>query len=132
MCYPNPEGLTMQSKYQEITFTDGDVLNKEDWIPQGEYNPHNVHPWLFHDHGFVLCVVFAGNLQDALDIAADADKLDRYLVDAKDYPEDDPAWEDFAYLGNASEPFDIESLQFLELPNPPFSFCAVFNLRPGI
>ncbi len=117
------------SKIQEIKFTDADVINADDFIPKGEFNPHNVHGFLLHDHGFVVCVVFASTLQDALDEAVDSDKLDRYLIaesDYKDYgidTDDDRA----AYLGNASEPFDIESLGVVELPNPPFSFCAMFN-----
>lgn len=114
------------AEYQQVKFTDADVVNGDEYIPAGTYNPHNVRPWLFHDHGFVLAVVFAPNLQDALDEAADADKLDRYLIreeDMGDYPKD----EGINYLGNASEPFDIESVSAIEMPNPPFSFVALFN-----
>jgi hypothetical protein len=32
-----------------------------------------------------------------------------------------------AFLGNASEPFDIENIDVIELPNPKFSFVALFN-----
>jgi hypothetical protein len=31
------------------------------------------------------------------------------------------------FLGNASELFDIESLGYVELPNPKRSFCAQFD-----
>lgn len=128
-------------------FDDTDVVNFDDWIPAGEYNPHNVRPWLLHDHGFTLAVVFAGNLQDALDIAVDSDKLDRFQIDREndsersDYMTTDvkemasgfdsecPEFTDAqgvqywwkiepAFLGNAGEPFDIESLGVVELPNP--------------
>lgn len=118
----------MQAKFKEITFTDADVVDKDDFIPAGEYNPHNVRPWLLHDHGFVVAVVFADCLQDALDKAVDSNKMDRYLIDKEslinDYPEDE---EGVSRLGNASEPFDIESLEVIELPNPKFSFAALFN-----
>jgi hypothetical protein len=148
--------MSVQCKYREITFTDADVVNIDNWIPKGEYNPHNVRPWLLHDHGFVLCVVFAESLQEALDEAADENKLDRYQI----YPEQDkgdyltsnwdeadhsldpecPEWVDTpsgvkywwrdgmvpAFLGNAGEPFDIDTLEFIGLPNPSRSFCAQF------
>ncbi len=118
----------LQSKFSEITFTDADIVNKDDFIPKGEYNPHNVRPFLLHDHGFIVAVVFADCLQDAIDIAVDADRMDRYAIDPKDmadYPDD----EGISFLGNAGEPFDIESLGAIELPNPEFSFCALFNAR---
>jgi hypothetical protein len=116
----------MTATFNEIKFSDDDVVNKDDFIPKGEYNPHNVRPWLLHDHGFTVAVVFASSLQDALDEAVDADKLDRFQVteaEMADYPDD----EGIAFLGNASEPFDIEGLAAIELPNPPFSFVALFN-----
>lgn len=121
------------SVYQQIKFTETDVINLDDWIPAGEYNPHNVRPFLLHDHGFCLCVVFADCLQDAIDEAVDQGKLDRYMitdVDKADYldPEIGDFRDDVAFLGNASEPFDIESLGAIELPNPPRSFCAQFNI----
>jgi len=118
----------MQTSFQDIKFSDADVVDLDNWIAAGEYNPHSVRPWLFHDHGFVLCVVFADSLQDALDEAVDADKLDRYLIaegDMKDYENE----EGISFLGNAGEPFDIESLGVIELPNPKRSFCAQFDAR---
>lgn len=148
----------MESKWKEIKFTDADVI-KGDFIPKGEYNPYKIHPFLFHDHGFVICVVFASNLQEALDEAVDNDKLDKYMIDLTDkndrddylvkdvvtpgFDKDCPEWTDPetddkywwreemqpAFLGNASQPFDIESIGIEELPNPPFSFCALFNTR---
>jgi len=140
----------MNATYREITFSDADVVNADDFIPKGEFNPHNVRPWLLHDHGFTLAVVFADSLQDAIDEAVDNDKLDRYQLDPNDEHvredymhevesgqgmkvEKDGAtvwldWNDeVAFLGNASEPFDIEGLDAIELPNPPFSFVALFN-----
>lgn len=113
----------------DFTFSDSDVVDYREWIPKGEYNPHNVRPFLLHDHGFTLAVVFASCLQDAIDAAVDAGKLDRFKLteeDLKDYEEDDDR---IAYLGNAGEPFDIESLDVVELPNPPASFVACFNAR---
>ena len=126
----------MESQFNEIKFTDDDVIEIDDWIPSGEYNPHNVRPWLLHDNGFVLCIVFASSLQDALDIAVDESKLDRFQVSEEDLKADytfdtdsdgNRDYHGIAYLGNACESFDIESLGYIELPNPKRSWCATFN-----
>ena len=128
----------MESEYRGIRFTDADVVNPRDYTAEGDYNPHRVRPWLLHDHGFVLAVVFASCEQDALDEAVDAGKLDRYMLDASDpqtrqdygnsQPDGSWDWHDgVSFLGNAGEPFDIESLGMVELPTPPFSFCALLN-----
>ena len=117
----------------EYRITEDDITDGESFIPAGEYNPHNVHPFILHDAGYVIAVVFAEHLQDALDIACDAGKLDRYQVsadDLKDYetgertdvgsahcPEGYPEYQGICYLGNASEPFDIEGLDAVEVPN---------------
>ena len=111
---------TVKRQNLEWTFSDADVLNIDNYIPEGDYNPHRVRPWLLHDHGRTLCVVFADCLQDALDIAADEDKLDRYAVSEGNA-------DHFAYLGNAGEPFDIETLGCVELDNPPMSFAALYK-----
>lgn len=110
-----------------IKFTDADVVEVGECIYDGEYNPHNVRPWLLHDHGFALAVVFASDVQDALDIAADGGNLDRFMVtdvDSADYEEDDAR---ITYLGNGGKPFDIESLGIIELRSPPRSFVAEYN-----
>jgi hypothetical protein len=147
-----------ESKFQEIKFTDVDVVNLDNWIPNGEYNPHKVGPWLIHEAGFVLAVVFASCLQEALDEAVDENKLDKFRIhperddDRADYMTDDfaeadggldpdcPEYEDTnghrfwwkdgrapALLGNASEPFDLDNVSVVALPNPARSFCAQFN-----
>lgn len=118
----------MNANFNEIEFSADDVVNIDDWIPHGDYNPHNVRPWLLHDQGFVIAVVFADSLQDALDEAVDAGKMDRYLIDGEanlsDYEDEDE--DGISYLGNAGEPFDIESLGVIELPNPPYSMEQLF------
>ena len=124
-------GAAMQAKFNEITFTDADVVNPDDFIPAGAYNPHGVRPWLLHDHGFTVAIIFASCLQDALDIAVDEGKLDAFQV-SEDELADYGANEDgVSRLGNAGEPFDIEALDAVELPNPPYSFVALFNAMQG-
>ena len=104
-------------KFQEITFSASDIVNPEDWIAEGEYNPHNVRAFLLHDHGFAVAVAFGDCLQDAIDAAVDEGKLDRYQISAEEL--DDYTEDAISYLGNACEPFDIESLGAIELPNAP-------------
>ncbi len=114
----------------EFSFTDEDVIDLGDVQFAGEYNPWNKRMWLFHDHGFTLCVVMAESLQDALDIAVDNDKLDRFLVtedQAEDYGDDIYDCDSLAYLGNASEPFDIETLGYVEFPLPKRSLTALYG-----
>jgi len=115
----------MEATVNEIKFTDKDIVDVEDCVYAGEFNPHNIHPFLFHDHGYVLCVVFASHLQDALDKAVDEDKLDRFQVDAKEVEAmTDAEAEELSFLGNAGEPFDIENLGFIELSPPKRSWVA--------
>lgn len=110
-----------------IKFSENDVVNIDDWIPAGECNPHNVRPFLLHDHGFVLAIVFADCLRDALDIAADKEKLDSFKIEndnMSDYEDD----ENIDYLGNDGKPFDIENVDVIELENPPrLGFAASFQ-----
>jgi len=121
----------METEVHGVKFSDKDVINGENFDPQGTYNPHGIHPYLFHNEGFVLGVVFASSLQDAFDELADSGKIDHFMVtkeEMKDYPdrdgEPDPC---LTFLGNASEPFDIEGIDVIELRNPPFSFVAQFK-----
>ncbi len=116
----------MTGKYREITFSDDDVVNPDDFIPRGEYNPYNVRPFLLHDHGFPVAIVFGEDLGDALDIAVDAGKMGRYAIipaNVENYHDD----EGISFLGNASEPFDIESLGVEELPIPARSWVSQYN-----
>lgn len=123
-----------QCIHLEVQFTDADVANPDDFIPAGAYNPHNVRPWLIHDQGVVVAVVFASCEQDALDTAVDEGKMDQFQISKSEladwYPdggEGESDGEGVTHLGNASEPFDISCLTIVELPNPKFSFAALFN-----
>lgn len=115
-----------QVNFNGVKFTDADVVNPEDFIPANEYNPRKVRPYVIHDCGLGLAVVFASDGGSALDTAADAGKLDGYQIsdsDVEDYPNE----EGVTFLGSASEPFDLDGVGVIELPNPAFSFVALFN-----
>lgn len=136
----------------KLSFVDADVVDLDDINYEGEYNPHNQSMWLMHDHGSTLCVVMASNLQDALDAAVDNDKLDHYQIDAEDSSDlgdyfttnvagQDPDSPDYvddegvkywysmepAFLGNASEAFDIESVGYVNFPLPKRSLAALYG-----
>ena len=84
------------------------IVNPEGFIPRGSYNPHNVHAFMLcHEFG-LFAIVYASHLQDALDIAVDEGFLDCMQI------EEDDIDEDTAFLGNASEPFDIQYLSVNE------------------
>lgn len=122
----------MKTTYQGFTFTDADVVNLENCIYQGEFNPHNVRPWLIHSATCVLAVVFATCEQDALDEAVDESKLDGLQVSEDDIHSDEgseygPNDYYVTRLGNASEAFDLTDVGIIPMPTPKRSFCAEFN-----
>jgi hypothetical protein len=93
--------------------------------------------WVIHNAGYVQAIVFAEyyaySEQDALDEAADSGKLDYLQVseseladyeigkDSEGYPE----YEGIINLGNASEPFDSQSLDYFEVPANIFALDSV-------
>ena len=114
-----------------VKFQDSDVINPEDYC----LDENKQMFWIFHDHGFVLCVVIAEHPaftnSDALDAAVDSDKLNRYQIDEKDYAEygvntDNPTC---SCLGNAGVPFDIVLLSMECGTCPKFSFTSLFNSK---
>jgi hypothetical protein len=117
----------MQAEFNQIKFSDSDVVNPDDYVPASEHNPNSVRPFLIHDAGFVVAVVFASCLSDAFDIAVDEGKLDGFQVSQEDLADYGPDEEGISHLGNAGEPFDLGTLDAVELPNPPFSFVALFT-----
>jgi hypothetical protein len=106
----------------EWSFNRSDVVNPDDYIPNGEFNPYKIHPFLIHNEFGPLCVVYASNLQDALDEAVDGDKLDSCLVSPEDYKEAEAEGhsDEYANLGNAGEPFDLTYIGFVELANAQY------------
>lgn len=100
-------------------FTESDIANPEEFIPSGEFNPYNTRLYvLVGSYGYVVCVVFAHDIQEALDEAADLDFLDAYLVDEEDFAEaiEEGCEGDFAYLGNGEEPFDLTYFGVFDFP----------------
>jgi hypothetical protein len=84
----------------------GKRMLANDVILPGEYNPHNVKPWVIgHEFG-PIALVWASNVQDALDEAVDANLMESMRVPQKDYEAMTPEeQEELALLGNAGEPF---------------------------
>lgn len=120
-----------ESEFNCIRFDDSHVVEADECIYQGDYNPRNVRPWLIHAGGSAICVVFADCLNDALDEAADEEKLKGFKI-----PDDvaanapDEVYDTYTHLGNDSAPYNIDELEVIELPIPKRSFCAQFNETP--
>jgi len=98
------------------------VVNPDDYIPTGEFNPHNVRPWLIHNEYGTLAIVYASHEQDALDEAVDGDKMDSCMVSPEDYAEAEREGhaDEYANLGNAGEPFDLTYIGMIPLPNKQY------------
>ena len=93
------------TKGAEYELKDEDILLNDVILP-GEYNPHNVRPWLLGAEYRPHCLVWASHEQDAFDAAVDAGKLDGMLIEPEDEAEAEQN-ERLTRLGNAGEPFDL-------------------------
>src|SRR4029078_8668101 len=93
------------TSYGDFTFSDADVLNPQDFVPREASLP--VQPWLIHDHGFPLAIVFAESEDDALYLAADKGKLDAFKIN------DPTCAEDPLCLGNAGLTYDLSAVATL-------------------
>lgn len=122
--------LTGYGSPSEAEIDDSMVVEPGDYIPRGDYNPHNVHPWVIGAEFGPFAVVFASDAGTALDIAADSGKMDFLMVSEEDlendYPTDEDR-EDLLTAGSASEYFYQDYLWMGELENPPFSFVALLS-----
>lgn len=98
-----------------------DFVNPESYCSTG-WTEGRQKAHVLLDGGVVLAIVFDEyykySEQDAIDEAVDCGKLDRFRVadsELKDYlvavdGEGNPEYEGISFLGNASEPFDIDSM----------------------
>lgn len=110
----------------QLKFTVSDIVNLDEamsYVPlngKPSYNPYNVHPHILHVQEHVICVVWASHLQDPLDIAVD--RLDHYRIPETDYEDYDVCGENptCTFLGNAGVPYDISTLEVLEISNHQF------------
>lgn len=104
-----------------------DVVNPAEYIPTGEFNPHNMRPWLIGNEYGVLAIVYAHHEQDAMDEMADSGKLDGHRAEESEltqneYGEDvDDCGTVMSRLGNAGEPFDLTNIWMRELPNKQYA-----------
>ncbi len=103
-----------------LSFTDDDIVNPDDYIPTGEYNPHNVRPFALTAYGTVIGIAFAGCESDAVDEIADSGKLDAYQIPDAEHDCGDDC--EALHAGNAGEPFDQSYLRLFDLPNPKREF----------
>jgi hypothetical protein len=86
-----------------------------DVVLPGDTNPHRVGLWLIEGVYGPIAAVWASNEQDALDEAVDSELMEGYRLSDEDAADrtkgsGDDAEEDFARLGNAGEPFDLNDV----------------------
>lgn len=110
--------------YSEDTFVNKDSYDFHHRVWSGKHPLATV----IHNAGFVVAIVFPEyykwSEQDALDAAADSGKLDFLQIsqsELADYEvgkdsEGHPEYEGIIYLGNASEAFDSENLEYFQVP----------------
>lgn len=91
----------------------------------GERNPYNMRLWVIgHEYGPIVAL-WATNEQDALD-----DMLDQGYQHFLVAPEDVDANGDYAYLGNASEPCNLDYAWIHPVPlekERDFKLCIDFT-----
>jgi hypothetical protein len=99
------------------------VVNPDEYIAPGGFNPHNMRPWLICNEFGPLAIVYAYHEQDALDEMVDSDRLDSCLLSPEDEKErtSPDGEEEFSRLGNAGEPFDLTYISIRELPNKQYA-----------
>lgn len=120
--------MLLEGQINGMKFKDEDVINWGDYhSPDGTvYNK----PWLIYNEYGTLCIVFARCEQDALDEAADNDKLKGHLIDEddKDYDAEAGTYheEEVNYVGNNGKPCDMTNLNIIELPNPKLSLVGMY------
>jgi hypothetical protein len=104
-----------------------DVVNPDEYIANGGFNPHHIRPWLIGNEFGVLGIVYASHEQDAMDELADAGKLDGHLVKMEETTVGengetlDDCGAELTHLGNAGEPFNIDNVWMRELPNKQYA-----------
>lgn len=112
-----------------VKWSDSDLVNPDDYCIDTYCKLYIVH-----DCGFTVAAVIADCLQNALDIIVDeSDKLDGFQIHPEEFENygttAEEQWENMTTLGNASEPFDIETLQVVETALPEFSLAAMVNAQ---
>ena len=114
-----------------LALTDEDVLNQDELLRPDLQDPRTpLRGWVFYSQQTVCCVVFSTELHLALDLAADAGKLESYRVtedEAEKYGGDILNSDELEYLGNSCAPYDIQSLRVLEFAVPALSACRLLG-----
>lgn len=120
--------LAVSLKVGTVKITDDMVVNPGDYIPEGEYNPHHVRPFVIgHEFG-PFAVVFADCDQHAIDEAIDSGKMDFLQVKGDELEQmTEEERDELLCGGNAGEYFRQDYLWMDELTNPAFSFVALLS-----
>jgi hypothetical protein len=113
-----------------VRWSHDDVINPDELLWDMEQRAERKDPighlYVMHDHGFVVCVVYEESEQEAIEEAADQDKLDRWKVtdvDRGDYTGEQME-ELFWFDGDA---YDLEGMDIVELEVPPLDVALLMK-----
>jgi hypothetical protein len=117
--------ITLHTKQNRV-FHGGAVEIEQDRIRcnnvifSGEFNPHNVRLWIIGNEFGALGGVWASSEQDALNELVDCGLGDSLLISEEDQASaTDDEREEWARLGNAGEPADLELAWMAEVEFVP-------------
>lgn len=122
---------TIRINQGEYTITDAMIVNPHEFDPAGRWHQSYTNkPFLFTNYGTPIAIVFARTDQDAIDELIDAGRLDNWKSDDEECrlaQEENEDSECYCLIGgNASEHFNQDGFELIELPIPAFSFVAQF------
>ena len=125
---------TIQRENFDHHYTADCFINPESFdFGHSSWRGHSPRAWCITNAGYIVAIVFQEYYsycdQDALDAAGDSGKLDFLQVTDKELEyyktgedsEGYPKYEGIINLGNASEPFDQENLDYFTVPAFLFS-----------
>lgn len=119
--YTKPNRLMVANQFniEPASIICNDVMLPFSIDEANRYNPHNVRLWLIgHMHGPV-CAIFAGNEQEALDAACNANKMESFMLSKDELAEYDHDNGGATALGNASELHNLDDCWIAEVDLQP-------------
>lgn len=123
----NIDERIIRHNHYEAQYAPEDFINPDSWSRDPKLN----RAFVFLNGGTIIGILFPEyynySEEDALDEAADQGVLDAFRVSGKEMLDymvttdgsdevDQPEYERLTFLGNASKPFDIESLTIWRVP----------------
>jgi hypothetical protein len=110
---------------REVELTDDCILCNDVTMPW-EFNPHTVELWVIGNEFGAIGAVWASCEQDALDALVDENLGESLLIDKEDQEQADEAErEEWAHLGNAGEPANLDNVWMQRVRLDPKQDCEL-------